>query len=86
MCIRDRYGVAPFVGEDINTLGFNVVRGRVSSPPVSYTHLDVYKRQPQQSAATKRPMATDLCQMAAGLCQMAAGLCQTVVELSLIHI
>ena len=27
------YGVAPFVGEDINTLGFNVVRGRVSSPP-----------------------------------------------------
>jgi len=27
------YGVAPFVGDDINTLGFNVVRGRVSSAP-----------------------------------------------------
>lgn len=27
------YGCAPFVGEDINTLGFNVVRGRVSSAP-----------------------------------------------------
>ena len=27
------YGVPPFVGDDINTLGFNVVRGRVASPP-----------------------------------------------------
>jgi len=27
------YGVPPFVGEDINTLGFNVIRGRVTSAP-----------------------------------------------------
>ena len=27
------YGVPPFAGDDINTLGFNVVRGRVSSAP-----------------------------------------------------
>lgn len=27
------YGVAPFLGDDLNTLGFNVIRGRVTSAP-----------------------------------------------------
>ena len=44
MCIRDRYG-GVHLGKQLNRTAVLVEEKAVSIAPVSYTHLDVYKRQ-----------------------------------------
>ena len=52
MCIRDSYNITQLAGVDL-TMGLfeemrknpRVIGVKNSSMPVSYTHLDVYKRQ-----------------------------------------
>ena len=48
MCIRDRYMAYTVIGDVVNTasrLEDNAPPGEIYISPVSYTHLDVYKRQ-----------------------------------------
>ena len=50
MCIRDRVSTRPIAVTAIDK-GPRVVSPPTRLTPVSYTHLDVYKRQPVQAAA-----------------------------------
>ena len=64
MCIRDRFQVELILSEedsdracivDVGDTGMSYVIPWSSIPPVSYTHLDVYKRQELKRAAESKP-------------------------------